>query len=91
VAVSALCPAAGIENEEPQAARGELNVNWISMFQSETFITWRDFYKTCLPFVQQRQQAQKNARLIQNPSADVHNVSCEFLFTVANFNSSYLL
>jgi len=29
VAVSALCPAAGIENEEARAARGELNVNWI--------------------------------------------------------------
>jgi len=80
VTVSALCPAAGIENEEPRAARGESNVNWICMFQSEIFITCKDFDKTCLPFGQQRQPAEKNARSIQKPSADVHNVRCEFVF-----------
>ena len=86
VTVSASCPAAGIENEEPRAARGELNVNWICMFQSEIFTTWRDSDKTCLPFGQQRQPAQKNARSIQKPSADVKNVRCKFVFIVEFLN-----
>ena len=61
------------------------------MFQSEIFITWRDFDKTCVPFGQQRQPVTKNVRLIQNSSADVHNVRCEFVFTLQTFDSSYLL